>query len=322
VTVQRADVDRVAQAVLYEGYLLWPYRPSATKNRVRWTFGAVFPPGYSGAGGPGEPSTVTTECLLETTASTAIEAEVRFLHPVQVLRAADGRQQAWQEAVEARATIAAGSVAGLALAPREVAVERLPYEHTEPASGDGTLIHCQALLRACAHLSVLRLDERLARVSVSVRNVTDIAAADAGTRERAVLHAMASCHVVLVASGGRWLSQADPPDAARAAAARCRNEGLWPVIVGDADDVVLASPIILEDHPRVAPESPGDLCDSSEIDELLSLSILALTDSEKAEVRAGDARARAILERTERLDPAQLLRLHGARRRPAADAGA
>ena len=75
---------------------------------------------------------------------------------------------------------------------------------------------------------------------------------------------------------------------------------------------MLASPIILEDHPRIAPESPGDLFDGGEIDEMLVLNILALTDEEKAEMRASDPRARAILERTEALTPEQLMRLHGA----------
>ncbi|MBO0703460.1 MAG: hypothetical protein J2P38_11040, partial [Candidatus Dormibacteraeota bacterium] len=87
----------------------------------------------------------------------------------------------------------------------------------------------------------------------------------------------------------------------------------WPVLVGDPGtaDVMLASPIILEDHPRVAPESPQDLFDATEIDEILSLRILTLSDAEKAELRRTDARAAALLERTESLTPEEFLRLHG-----------
>ena len=66
-------------------------------------------------------------------------------------------------------------------------------------------------------------------------------------------------------------------------------------------DTLLASPIILEDHPRIAPESPGDLFDGGEIDQMLVLNILSLTDEEKAEMRDTDPRAREILERTEAL---------------------
>ncbi|MGH9319741.1 MAG: hypothetical protein ACRD21_28560 [Vicinamibacteria bacterium] len=75
---------------------------------------------------------------------------------------------------------------------------------------------------------------------------------------------------------------------------------------------MLSSPIILYDYPRVAPESPSDLFDASEIDELLTLSILALTDEEKREMSATDPKARRLLERTSSLTPLELRKLHGA----------
>src|SRR5207248_7063215 len=96
-------------------------------------------------------------------------------------------------------------------------------------------------------------------------------------------------------------------------AAGCENVGTWPVLVGNPGErrTVLCSPIILEDYPRVAPESPGDLFDGGEIDQLLILNILALTDEEKAEMAASDPRAKEILERTAALTPDELMRLHG-----------
>ena len=54
-----AVVDQIAKAVLYEGYMLYPYRNSSIKNRQRWNFGIVYPPEYNS-----EPSTMTTECLV------------------------------------------------------------------------------------------------------------------------------------------------------------------------------------------------------------------------------------------------------------------
>jgi hypothetical protein len=112
---------------------------------------------------------------------------------------------------------------------------------------------------------------------------------------------------------GEWLSLADPPADAVEAASICRNAGLWPVLVGDVGtaDTMLASPIILEDHAQVAPESSGDLFDATEIDEILSLRILALTDDEKAEMRMADPRSRALLDRTEALTGEDLMRMHG-----------
>ena len=86
-------------------------------------------------------------------------------------------------------------------------------------------------------------------------------------------------------------------------AASCQNVGAWPVLVGAEGerDTMLASPIILYDYPQIAPESPGDLFDGTEIDEILALRIMTMTDEEKREMRNTDDRARKILERTEAL---------------------
>jgi len=93
--------------------------------------------------------------------------------------------------------------------------------------------------------------------------------------------------------------------------------GTWPVLVGEPGqrDTMLSSPIILYDYPQIAPESPGALFDGTEIDEILSLRILTLTDQEKLEMANGDERARQILERTESMPPEQFLKMHGVLRR-------
>jgi hydrogenase maturation protease len=105
----------------------------------------------------------------------------------------------------------------------------------------------------------------------------------------------------------------DPPAAFREAAAGCQNVGTWPVLVGEEGerDCLLSSPIILYDYPQVAPESAGDHFDGTEIDEMLTLRILTLTEQEKHEMRSVDERARQLLERTETLPAEHLLKLHG-----------
>jgi hydrogenase maturation protease len=132
-------------------------------------------------------------------------------------------------------------------------------------------------------------------------------------RDKALLRAMVSTHTVLRATEGEFASLTDPPPELARAAAACDNQGTWPVLAGEPGcrDTVLSSPIILEDHPRVAEESPGDLFDATEIDEILTLRILTLTDDEKAELRRTDERARELLERCEALTGDELLRLHG-----------
>jgi len=66
-----APAEKIARAVLYEGYLLYPYRRSALKNQWRWTFGGVAPSGATGL-----------DCLLETTASTLLGVKVKYLREV------------------------------------------------------------------------------------------------------------------------------------------------------------------------------------------------------------------------------------------------
>ena len=119
--------------------------------------------------------------------------------------------------------------------------------------------------------------------------------------------------------GGEFISLLDPPEPLKDAAGRCRNVGTWPVLVGDpgARDTILSAPIILADYPQVASESPGDFFDATEIDEMLTLRVLTLTDEEKHAMRDGDPRARALLTRTEALADAERRRLHGASRRAA-----
>jgi hypothetical protein len=125
---------------------------------------------------------------------------------------------------------------------------------------------------------------------------------------------------VIGVTDGELVSLVDPPPALRAAADACRNAGAWPVLVGPAGahDTALCAPIILPDYPEVAPESPGDLFDGLEIDEILSLRILTLTDEERAEA-SRDPRVAALIARTQSLDPEALGRLHGALREPRGD---
>jgi hypothetical protein len=307
--VSAADpVRAIADAVLYEGYILWPYRRSALKNQRRWTFGGVHPPQWARAH-PDDRAVARAECLVEGDGAD-VDVRVRFLQVVRrdVARA-DGtladelvaggeRWLAWDEAVER-----AAGPGPIAIAPRRE-VEAVG------GGGGGSVIRSWEGLSGSVAVGVTPVRPGLSRVRVEIANATPWAGED---REAVLRRTFCSAHAVLTVRGGRFLSSADPPEDAREAAAACSNDGLWPVLV--RDDVVLASPIILEDHPAIAPESPGDLFDGGEIDGLLVLNILSLTDEEKAEMRDTDPRAREILERTEALTPDELLRLHGAIRR-------
>ncbi len=299
-------VEAIARAVLYEGYLLYPYRPSSVKNRVRWTFGGLFPRDYAEATGGSERWQARTECVVLGQPGCRLAISVRFLRVIERQRE-DGA--AWEEAMEQCVSLGSAELERLRAEAHETAI-RLPAGQSQEA---GTRREWQAidgLLRASAQPAGAGAD----RVAVAVSNLTPMPGADELRREQATGFSMASAHIVLRAEGGRFVSLTDPPAAHSEAAAACRNDGVWPVLVGDPAtcDTVLASPIILEDFPRVAEESPGDLYDSTEIDEILTLRILTMTEDEKEEIRRADERGRRILERTESLTAEDLMRLHGA----------
>jgi hypothetical protein len=321
-------VRAIADAVLYEGYILWPYRRSATKNQRRFTFGGVYPPGHSQAH-PDDRSWMQTEVLLVADVQATVEITVRFLQVVRrgvarrrgdeleqvdELAVSGERHLAWEEAVEREVRLPALTVDGLREG-REVPIAiAAGVEHEELRDGEGELvgilIRSWHELRGELRVSAVAADGGAWRIRVRIVNLTDFAQ---GSREDAVERTFCSSHTLLRSQEGAFASQADPPPDLAAAAASCQNVGTWPVPVGEPGEqtTVLSSPIILEDHPRIAPESPGDLFDGGEIDQLLVLNILALTDDEKAEMAATDPRAREILERTEALTPEQLMALHG-----------
>jgi hypothetical protein len=336
-------VDRLVAATLYEGYILYPYRPSSVKNQVRWTFGGVHPRAWSEASAGTDPWFAQTECLLRGDDAAAVTVHVRFLQlvtrtvarldppspvlngeavarleDVEQLRVGGIKHRGWEEATEI--DIDCGSHDVASLMHGEVVLERSYVDHcdVEPLHDEaglvvGALIRDTEPLDVEVSLEAYRMSADLTRVRVVVRNGSAFNLTGERDRERALRRSLVSTHAILTVDGGEWLSLADPPADAADAAAACRNTGLWPVLVGDpgTSDTVLASPIILEDHPEIAPESSGDLFDATEIDEILSLRILSLTDDEKAEMRAADPRSRALLDRTEALTGDDLMRLHG-----------
>ena len=339
--MNRALVDPIANAVLYEGYILYPYRPS-TKNRQRWTFGGLYPEAYCRVHG-GEAWIQQTECLIQGTGETVVEAVVRFLHltdrqiremqpgsiatatgleppsrRVESLRVGGKVFQSWQEAEERAVPLGGMTLHRLCAQPCEERFAIAGGRAWEPlieADGRlaGTLVRAQQRVEGTIEVAALAVDEGLFRLTVRVANRTLLDCADRLTRDEAQLRSFASTHALLGVNAGAFVSLMDPPERWRAAAAACRNAGAWPVLVGDEGqaDTMLSAPIVLYDYPRIAPESPGDFFDGTEIDEMLTLRIMTLTDEEKRVMAAVDERAGTLLARTEALAREQLLGLHG-----------
>ncbi len=341
-----APVDGIVKAVLYEGYMLYPYRPSAVKNRQRFNFGVVYPRQYSEAQGGTDAWTMQTECLVEGNEETQCEVCVRFLRmvdrtveklqeparelpPLKASNAvkiekleANGKiYQAWQEAVEESIEVAEFNISSLAARAMQWPFQLSARQEREAIRDEsglvvGILLRDKACISGSIELSAERLNDGLFKLRAQILNTTPILPGASLTREEALARSLVSAHTILESHRGDFVSLVDPPDARREDAQRCQNIGAWPVMVGDEGqrNTMLSSPIILYDYPQVAPESPGDLFDGAEIDEILSLRIMTMTDDEKAEMRECDDRARRILERTESLPNEHFMKLHGALR--------
>jgi hypothetical protein len=337
----------IADAVLFEGYMLYPYRANDPKNRVRWQFGVLAPQGFV-AHDPSERAFLQTDCLLEG-AATRATVQVRFLHvqrrlveraeaggfvPAAALDVGDATFLPWDEAVVRESTHA------FEIPP---VVDQRGQAHLHVDGGaetellrgaDGTVLG--RLLR-----ERLPLDARLSvtaeplpgpygvrRLRLRLENTThwsrfDSNASDgpeardrpeATDRPEALRNALVAAHLVISVDGGAFISLIDPPEWARGYVESCEQVGTFPVLAGQPDDrsLVLAAPIILYDHPQVAPESASQFCDATEMDEMLTLRTLTLTDEEKRMVRGSDARAAALVHEVDNLPPELMDRLHGA----------
>jgi len=326
--------QQIADVVLYEGYVLYPYRASSDKNRVRFQFGVVAPRAQAELDGS-EAWEMQTECLVVPAGDQRLDIRVRFLQlqaraveavdpaaaegfvAVPSLEVSDEEFVTWDESIEEQIDVAARSVAALLEADLVVPFSLSGAREVEPvhdAAGDlaGRIVRSRWPIDGRVVLSAESVGD-LVRVRVRLENLTDWSDPDAG-RDETLRRSLLGCHTLLAVSGGSFLSLTDPPEHAREAARMSVNLHTWPVLVGHADaaEVLLSSPIILPDHPEIAPESPGDLFDATEIDEILTLRIMTLTDEEKRSARATDPRARRIIDRADTMPPEMLDKLHGA----------
>ena len=327
-----ATARRVADAVLYEGYVLYPYRASSDKNKVRWQWGVVGPPAAS-AQGVGEEPTVRAAMVLEGASGARLAVRLRFLQVQarQVLAAREGGFEpvpdlavgartlvTWDEAVEQAVDREDLAVADLLQDEVEIPVEIDGGVESEDVVGpDGEVVARIERRRwplsatLVARAVPVEASHDAVRVTIDLTSTTPWGGGD---RDDANRRSLAGAHILAAVDGGAFVSLVDAPEWAQAAVDGCDNHRLWSVLIGEAGDrdVVLASPVILYDHPEIAPESEGDFFDATEIDEMLSLRVLTLTDEEKAEARATDPKAAAIVDRTDTMPDEVFERLHGA----------
>ncbi len=302
--MNRQKIEEIANAVLYEGYLLYPYRASAVKNRQRWNFGILYPRAFAEVQQGADRWNTQTECLVEPLGpDAALSITARFLHLID-------RSDGWQEAAERQVTVHELKLSDLCMRP-----VRNVFGFPASRETDERFVRTRQSIEGAIDARAEQLANGLLKIRIDVSNTTFLDDVKP-PRERALIRSLASAHTILEVKGGEFVSLLDPPNEFREAAAQCRNLGTYPVLAGDEGqlDAMLSSPIILYDYPQIAPESAGALFDGTEIDEILTLRIMTLSDEEKLEMSQLDDRARQILERTESMPPEQLMKMHGALR--------
>jgi hypothetical protein len=303
-------VEQIANAILYEGYLLYPYRASALKNQRRWNFGVVYPRAAdrSGEHGGVDPWSMQTECLCQAGPLSAIEIKVRFLRLAEQTNLDTASY--FQDAEDTEIVLPTRRLV-------ELKVNSVIREFSFPGrlEQQGPINRRRLRLEGVVTAHAAETEEGPWKITVRIENRTRGASncPSSSGPDEILLQSLVSTHTILRLWDGDFVSMIDPPEELRQVAGSCANLGTWPVLVADEGkrDTVLSSPIILYDYPQIAPESPGDLFDGTEIDEILTLRILTMTDQEKEEVRRTDPRARQLLERTETLPAEDFMRLHG-----------
>ena len=217
-------VDQVVNSVLYEGYILYPYRPSSIKNRSRFTFGRVYPEAFSISQNGAEPFVMQTECLVQSTGASLVQVTIRFLHPlareirplepkeaehsrdadskpVQELRVDDRLYQTWQEAVERTVALAPQSIRAIAERSFELPFT-FPSSCTRESICDdagevvGMMTRRQEELQGRVEIGATSIDAEVFKLSVRVVNQTRVSDSELTSEDAVIMRTFASTHAI------------------------------------------------------------------------------------------------------------------------------
>ena len=274
-----------SRSLLYEGYALYPYTPGATKNATPTPFGIVYPPAYAEE----LPTTfdhLRLECVLAAEPEAELRATVRFLQ-------ASGERH---QALERRLELGPAALDELAATGSG---ETFEFEGARDAARPGPdALRARSTSRGSGGSAPASTTRPRSKPGLE--------------RAEALVASLLSTHVVVetVLRPLRLAARARGPGR-RGGRRPSRSVNTFPVLASPADDAILAATIVLPDHPRIAPESLGNLFDNTEIEEALLLHVQALSDDEREAIADQDPAVREMVERAERTTPEQMLALHG-----------
>lgn len=304
-------LEQLTRALLYEGYALFPYKRTATKNMKPVPFGVVYPQHYNFHHAEAH-SHLQTECIVKGNADLEMEIKVRFLHlriknllervengvvderdengfhAVESLQSGDENYVSGWEAIERE--IASGNVSisklvqhGMECRIEFPEAEESRFLHNSANESVGKQIIRLSPLVGLMTISARPIDgwENFFKITVKVINTTRVKNPNTASRNEIFKQSFLSTHTILRASGGEFISVFAPEEQWQAVVAQCQNINTWPVLVDQDNSTMLSSPIIIYDHPQMAPQSTGDLFDSTEIEEALLLHVAVLSEAEK-----------------------------------------
>jgi hypothetical protein len=286
----------------------------------------VLGPAGAADAGIGEDDSLSAQILVAPQGNPTVSIVVRFLQlqhrgvekdigggsfePADELSSGSQSWLRWDEAVEREIPLGPIDIeSGL---PQTLPIEIDAGTDIEMVDG-GRLVRTRRALRAELTIAAEH-DDGYVRLTMAVRNC----AKPAADKDEAIAVSLIGTHLVAEINDGDFVSLLEPPASADNAVARCRHHRCFPVLAGPTGDhaLMLVSPIILYDHPEIAEQSEGALYDSTEIDEILTLRVMTMTDEEKAQARATDPRAAQIIDRCDSMSPEAMLNLHGVLRNP------
>jgi hypothetical protein len=284
-------IEQIAEAILYEGYNLFPFRESALKNRKRFNFGIVSPKDWVEMR-KDEAFFQQTECLIFSE-----ERDFEVVIKSRFLQVEDEADK-WQKTL-----------------PREVKNKVYLTEVLVTEKVISFVFETENYFRKLegqVKVSALEIDENLFKLKLILQNCSELSDNENLLPEGILPVSFLSAHTILQVKNGKFISLLETPEEFEVHRKDTQNIGVFPVLVGDekSQTWLLSSPIILYDFPEVSENSFANFFDGTEIDELMVLSILALTDEEKEEIRKTDGKAAGILEKIENANPQELMKLH------------
>lgn len=287
--MNRTLVNQFADAILYEGYILYPYR-TTVKKRQPGPVGDLYPEVYCQGQGGSAAWSNQTECLVHGSPTTQLEVIARFLHltarrvremvpsqkewskgaekqtrPVESLRVGNELYHSWQEAQAREIALPRVTLGELSVRSRPRPFVFLGGCWTELLRGTGGMIvgvleREQRPIKGVIEAMAVEAAAGLYQVRLHMVNRTPLGASSSD-RDEAEMRRLVSAHLALGVREGEFVSLTDPPDCYREAAAACRNDGVWPVLIGSpgATDTMLAAPLMLSDYPQARPQRPDSL---------------------------------------------------------------